>query len=74
MGLSVVSDLERGKSGPSNETLKTLSIVLEVSTDSLLFGVGHKEDYSTITRHLKGLSKEKLEHMERIVKDIVDAL
>lgn len=70
---SFVSDLEWGKSGPSNETLKALSIVLEVSTDTLLFGTGHRDDYSAITRHLKRLPQEKLEYMEQIVKDIVDA-
>lgn len=74
MSLSFVADLEHGKSGPSNETLIVLSEVLEVSTDTILFGIGHRHDYSSITRHFERLPSEKLEQMEKIVIDVIDAI
>lgn len=74
MSSSFVYDLEHGKSGPSNETLIVLSDVLDVTTDTLLFGPGHKEDYTNITRHLKDLPSEKLELVEEIVCTVVKAI
>lgn len=74
MSSSFVYDLEHGKSGPSNETLIVLSDVLDVTTDTLLFGPGHNEDYTNITRHLKNLPPEKLELVEEIVCTVVKAM
>ena len=74
MSASFVADLERGKSAPSAETLISLSYVLEVSTDTLLFGVGHKNDYTAITRHFDRLPPEKLEDIEKIISTVVDAM
>ena len=74
MSSSFVYDLEHGKSGPSNETLIVLSDVLDVTTDTLLFGPGHKEDYTNITRHLKDLSPDQLDQIEKIVCAVVNAI
>lgn len=74
MSASFVADMERGKSAPSAETLITLSQVLDVSIDTLFFGIGHKGDYSAITRHLDKLPTEKLEDMEKIISCIVESL
>lgn len=74
MSSSFVYDLEHGKSGPSNETLIVLSDVLDVTTDTLLFGPGHKEDYTNITRHLKDLSADQLDQIEKIVCAVVNAV
>ena len=74
MSSSFVYDLEHGKSGPSNETLIALSDILDVTTDTLLFGPGHNEDYTNITRHLKNLPLEKLNQMEKIVQAVVETI
>ena len=74
MSVSFVYDLEHGKSGPSTETLIAISKVLDVTTDTLLFGPGHKEDYTNITRHLKDLSADQLDQIEKIVCAVVNAI
>ena len=74
MSSSFVYDLEHGKSGPSTETLIALSNVLDVTVDTLLFGPGHREDYTNITRHLKNLPPATLELVEEIVCAVVKAI
>ena len=51
-----------------------ISKVLDVTTDTLLFGPGHKEDYTNITRHLKDLSADQLDQIEKIVCAVVNAI
>ena len=74
LSASFVADLERGKSAPSAETLISLSDVLEMSTDMILLGVERKNNYTTITRHVDKLPPEKLEAVEKIIRDLVEAL
>lgn len=74
LSASFIADLERGKSAPSAETLISLSYVLEMSTDTILLGMEHRNDYTAITRHLDKLPPEKLEAVEKIIRDLVDAL
>ena len=69
---SFINEIERGRSGMSSESLAAISKALCVSTDYLVFGESGK--YDRIISLLRNLNSSKLEHMERIVKEIVDAL
>lgn len=70
---SFLYDLENGKSGPSTESLIALSQLFGISTDYLL-GISPVDDYTHITRYLQGLSSAKLDAVERIIKEITNAL
>lgn len=69
---SFVNEIERGRSGMSSESLAAISKALGVSTDFLIFG--ERGEYDRIIAHLRSVPAEKLEHMERIIKEVVDAL
>lgn len=69
---SFINEIERGRSGMSSESLAAISRALGVSTDFLIFGESGK--YDKIISLLRDLDMSKLEHMERIIKEIVDAL
>lgn len=69
---SFINEIERGRSGMSSESLAAISQALGVSADFLIFGDNQK--YDGIISILRGLESSKLKHMERIIKEIVDAL
>ena len=68
---SFINEIERGRSGMSSESLAVISKALGVSIDFLVFGDSKRYDH--IISLLRGLTPEQLEHMGRIIKEIVDA-
>ena len=68
-----ISDLERGVVGVSIPTLKSLCIVLGVSSDSLLFGNLQENDISKITECCRHLSDEQYKTVEEIIIKLTEA-
>lgn len=62
-----ISDLERGVVGVSIPTLKSICIVLGVTSDSLLFGNIQENDTSKITDCCRRLTVEQFKAVEDIV-------
>jgi transcriptional regulator with XRE-family HTH domain len=58
-----IQDLERGKVGMSLTTLKNVARVLEISTDSLLFG-----EPAGIDALLRDADRDKIEQIEKLVR------
>lgn len=62
-----ISDLERGVVGVSIPTLKSICIVLGVTSDSLLFGNIQENDTLKITDCCRRLTEEQFKTVEDIV-------
>ena len=74
VSVQFISDLERGKSGLSVETLIKTCSVLQVSSDYILFEKLDKNIRYDFLMRLEGLSPDALVLMERQVNLMVDAL
>ena len=74
VSVQFISDLERGKSGLSVETLIKTCSVLQVSSDYILFEKLDKNIRYDFLMRLEGLSSDALVLMERQVNLMVDAL
>lgn len=62
-----ISDLERGVSGISIETLRTISEKLCISSDSILFADRHENDVSELMTKFRRMSHIQFYAMEQIV-------
>ena len=68
-----ISDLERGVVGVSIPTLKSICLVLGVTSDSLLFGNTQEKDTVKITDCCRRLSAEQFRAVEDIVVRLTEA-
>lgn len=65
-----IQEVERGRSGLSSESIRTLSMALKVSADTLLFGEA-PEEFAHISQKLKSVPSQKREHVVRIIEDVI---
>lgn len=65
-----IQEVERGRSGLSSESIRALSLALQVSTDTLLFGDA-PEEYAYVVQKLKTVPPEKRAHVVRILEEAV---
>lgn len=68
-----VSDLERGVSGISIETLRTICEKLYISSDSILFADRCENDISELTMKFRRMSHIQFHAMEQIVNALLYA-
>ena len=68
-----ISDLERGVSGISIETLRTICEKLCISSDSILFANRHENDISELTTKFRRMSHIQFRAMEQIVNALLYA-
>lgn len=68
------SDIELGVKGMSVATLCRLSEVLSLSTDYILFGKDPDECESPALAMLRQCPKNKLPHLENIIKSFMSAM
>jgi transcriptional regulator with XRE-family HTH domain len=66
-----VSDLERGVSGISIETLRTICEKLCISSDSILFARRDENDVSELTSKFRKMSHVKFRALEQIVNALL---
>lgn len=66
-----VSDLERGVSGISIETLRTICEKLCISSDSILFAKRDENDVSELTSKFRKMSHVKFRALEQIVNALL---
>ena len=69
-----VSDLERGIFGLSVSTLKRICVVLNVSSDQILFGASKKRDFSIVTEKCNTLSDIHFEMLCSIIDKFIEAV
>lgn len=69
---SFVNEIERGRSGMSSESLASVSKVLGVSIDYLIFGDTGK--YDSALALLRSVPPHKLESVEDILRAVVKAV
>lgn len=62
-----VSDLERGVSGISIETLRTICETLCISSDSILFASRSENDVAELVAKFRRMSRVQFRAMEQIV-------
>ncbi len=63
LGTKNISDIERGIAGITVSTLKKLCVKLSVSSDTILFGDGEKNDAAYLMERLERLSPEQFKAM-----------
>lgn len=68
-----ISDLERGVSGISIETLRTICEKLCISSDSILFADRNENDVSELTVKVRRMSRIQFHAMEQIVNALLYA-
>lgn len=66
-----IQEVERGRSGLSSESLRSLSLALHVSSDALLFGKP-SNDFEHIIRKLCTVPPAKLHHIIKIIEEAVE--
>ncbi len=59
LGTKNISDIERGIAGITVSTLKKLCVKLSISSDTILFGDGGKNDAAYLAERLERLSPEQ---------------
>lgn len=64
--------IESGQKGMSLTTLTNLSVALQISTDSLLFGSSSEEKYTVIIQVLQSCSSERIQDIAVLVKNILE--
>ena len=69
-----ISDAERGVVGVSLSTLKKICIVLQVSSDELLFGNENEDELSGIRNVYNELSKAQIEILNGIIHGFAKAI
>ncbi len=65
-----IQEVERGRSGLSSESIRALSMALNVSSDTLLFGEA-PEEFAHISQRLKSVPPQKREHIIRIIEEAI---
>lgn len=68
-----ISDLERGVSGISIETLRTICERLCISSDSILFADRHENDVAELTQKFRRMSRIQFHALEQIVNALLYA-
>lgn len=68
-----ISDLERGVSGISIETLRTICEKLCISSDSILFADRHENDISELMTKFRRMSHIQFHAMEQIANALLYA-
>lgn len=68
-----ISDLERGVSGISIETLRTICEKLCISSDSILFSNRHENDITELTAKFRRMSRIQFRALEQIVNALLFA-
>lgn len=68
------TDLELGKKGMSLQTLCSLSSVLKVSTDYILFGKEGQSDLSEIYSMLDRCPPDKIRYAEELLRAFLSAI
>ena len=68
-----ISDLERGVTGISIETLRTICEKLCISSDSILFPDRHENDISELTAKFRRMSRIQFRALEQIVNALLYA-
>lgn len=63
--------VEAGQRGISLETLTKLSVALDTSCDSIIFGESSEDKYSVMIQLLEPCSKERIQEITTIVKQIL---
>lgn len=69
-----VSDVERGKSGVSVETLKRVCEVLSIASDDLLFNKQEMNDILPVIERLKFIPPEYFYNLEIIINKYLDTI
>ncbi len=64
--------IESGQKGMSLTTLSNLAVVLQVSTDYLLFGSASEDKYSVIVQVLHTCSEERILAISHLLKQILE--
>ena len=65
------SDLELGIKGMSVSTLRRIAMVLNLSVDYILFGTDADEQSPECVEMLRQCPKDKLKHLEEIIKAFI---
>lgn len=68
-----ISDLERGVVGVSIPTLKSICVVLGVTSDSLLFGEDEENDMAKIIKCCSRLSSKHFQIVEDLIMKLTEA-
>lgn len=66
-----IQEVERGRSGLSSESIKAFSSALDVSADTLLFGVD-KGQCNFISRKLLSVPEDKRRHVLKILDEAIE--
>lgn len=66
-----ISDLERGVTGISIETLRTICEKLCISSDSILFADRHENDMTELTAKFQRMSRIQFRALEQIVNALL---
>lgn len=68
-----ISDLERGVTGISIETLRTICDKLYITSDSILFADRHENDVSDLAAKFRRMSRIQYRALEQIVNALIYA-
>ena len=68
-----ISDLERGVTGISIETLRTICEKLYITSDSILFADRHENDVSDLTAKFRRMSRIQFRALAQIVNALLFA-
>lgn len=63
-----VSNIERGLSGMSIATLKSICKALDVDTDYIIFGISPKSADTILSKYIKEMSSEQVANLLEMVK------
>ncbi len=69
LGAKNISDIERGIAGITVTTLKNLCVKLSVSSDTILFGDGGKNDAAYLAERLERLPPEQFKAVEDFLNE-----
>ncbi len=69
LGAKNISDIERGIAGITVATLKNLCVKLSVSSDTILFGDGGRNDASYLAERLERLPPEQFKALEGFLNE-----
>lgn len=69
-----ISDVERGMVGVSLSTLKRLCLMLQVSSDQLLFGAGQELTFAPLEEKCQSLSARQQQLLTEIIQAFLEAV
>ena len=73
IGVKSLSAIERGVVGISLTQMKKVCELLDISSDTLLFGAAEQRDLSDITRRLQRLTPAQYDIAESILTKLIEA-